>query len=99
MTPEQLHEKILNEFRGKWDDIAKAFAESNVKWHADEWKRFIELIQEDVDQINCEEIVKVKSDELERLRETLKLRLKYCEEQNGRDSCKNCGLNEEDLYE
>jgi hypothetical protein len=26
----------------------------------------------------------------------IKERLEYCEEQNGRDSCKNCGLNEED---
>lgn len=27
----------------------------------------------------------------------LKLRLRYCQEQNGLDACKNCGLNEKDL--
>lgn len=28
--------------------------------------------------------------------EIIKVRLEYCQEQNGRDACKNCGLNEED---
>jgi hypothetical protein len=34
---------------------------------------------------------------VEEISKIIKLRLKYCEEQNGRDYCKNCGLCEEDL--
>ena len=29
----------------------------------------------------------------------IRMRLKYCQEQNGRDDCKNCGLCEEDLIQ
>lgn len=35
--------------------------------------------------------------EIEKIRERITARLNYCEEQNGRDSCKNCGLCKEDL--
>ena len=42
MTPEEL----IKKFPKSWDGIAKAFAESDMRWQQEHWEEFIRLIEE-----------------------------------------------------
>ena len=65
-----------------WADIAK---EDRKYLLFAETKRFIK-----------QELSKAREEEREKFQTIIKLRLKYCQEQNGLPYCKNCGLKETD---
>lgn len=44
--PRDLHEQIIDLIKSNdWTGIARAFQESSVAWHAEEWKQFVENIR------------------------------------------------------
>ena len=55
----------------------------------------IKTIEEIKNFFNAE-LSKAREEEREKFQTIIKLRLKYCQEQNGLPYCKNCGLKETD---
>ena len=52
-----------------------------------------------MNKVETKQTKKEKSKEVKITKKIIRKRLKYCQEQNGLSSCKNCGLNEKDLIQ
>jgi len=93
MNEEKLKEEF-NKFIEKWCRYSDGLPASSHLLDNDEndGEKFRELIKKLFNEYKLE-IEK----EINKYNEITKERLKYCEEENGRDYCKNCGLSEEDI--
>lgn len=58
---ENMHEKMLLLVKGHdWTELAEEFQKADIQWHADEWKRFIQEITENLLREFAEDIKKTK---------------------------------------